>query len=514
MKTVISFTNCWPLFQMEDEHISASLGFSTGTYSVKKSQHRSFHYKYLTSDARGPITTSGEKRFVQVVSTDELAPNHRHKKPHLDFLPQHITNRTVSNSVPNRLAVPLASAEAANSRLSHSLLLTQPVLPVRSGSRQQSPIVTKFSSSKSLAMELGSTVVQQQTSSLHHSSQPCHVISFPAVDRLASAGPLFTTVAPFVRNGDPVPTHRVVLLDTPAAQLPMSTFEAAYMPPTNLVAELRPNSTFNPNIQVIPVESVVKMDSALSLLPPTLSFAPNAGSLEDSINECGAKPISQLSSGDVMYGVACSSLSGDASHVTDAVCVAPTVAATELHSACVNKVPFLASATDTVEQQAATVMLVQHSAVPSSGNCQQATSVACSSNALNHALCEPGQAVALPSMEVTAVAELHAEMGNPEIPVLGFESDTGAGPASAAIDVGEACTVQPTGEEVTDGELFTLHQNATLYQGENGTVILQNPDGTSMQLQGDGGQSLTVEAVQALLGTMACAGEQGEGYLQ
>ncbi|KAL8619688.1 hypothetical protein ACOMHN_019743 [Nucella lapillus] len=60
---------------------------------------------------------------------------------------------------------------------------------------------------------------------------------------------------------------------------------------------------------------------------------------------------------------------------------------------------------------------------------------------------------------------------------------------------------------------FTLHQNATLFQTEDGTIIIQNPDGTSFQLQGTGDQGLTLESVQELLSQMV-SGEQVQTEVQ
>ena len=68
-------------------------------------------------------------------------------------------------------------------------------------------------------------------------------------------------------------------------------------------------------------------------------------------------------------------------------------------------------------------------------------------------------------------------------------------------------------EEPVEGPSFTLHQNATLFQTEDGTVILQNPDGTTFQLQGVGDQGLTLESVQELLSQMV-SGDQVQAELQ
>ena len=68
-------------------------------------------------------------------------------------------------------------------------------------------------------------------------------------------------------------------------------------------------------------------------------------------------------------------------------------------------------------------------------------------------------------------------------------------------------------EESAEGPSFTLHQNATLFQTEDGTVILQNPDGTTFQLQGVGDQGLTLESVQELLSQMV-SGDQVQAELQ
>lgn len=41
---------------------------------------------------------------------------------------------------------------------------------------------------------------------------------------------------------------------------------------------------------------------------------------------------------------------------------------------------------------------------------------------------------------------------------------------------------------------------SSIYQTEDGTILVQNPDGTTLQLQGTDGQALSIETVQALLG--------------
>ena len=68
-------------------------------------------------------------------------------------------------------------------------------------------------------------------------------------------------------------------------------------------------------------------------------------------------------------------------------------------------------------------------------------------------------------------------------------------------------------EESAEGASFTLHRDATLFQTEDGTVILQNPDGTTFQLQGVGEQGLTLESVQELLGQMV-SGDHVQTELQ
>lgn len=55
---------------------------------------------------------------------------------------------------------------------------------------------------------------------------------------------------------------------------------------------------------------------------------------------------------------------------------------------------------------------------------------------------------------------------------------------------------------VEDGNLEETIQipAANIYQSEDGTIFIQNPDGTTLQLQGPDGQAVSMETVQALLG--------------
>ena len=64
----------------------------------------------------------------------------------------------------------------------------------------------------------------------------------------------------------------------------------------------------------------------------------------------------------------------------------------------------------------------------------------------------------------------------------------------------------------------TIHIPATnIYQTEDGYIIIQNPDGTTMQLQGTDGQSIPIETIQALLamdGETQLITEQSEDAVQ
>ncbi|XP_076463454.1 uncharacterized protein LOC143295716 [Babylonia areolata] len=60
-------------------------------------------------------------------------------------------------------------------------------------------------------------------------------------------------------------------------------------------------------------------------------------------------------------------------------------------------------------------------------------------------------------------------------------------------------------DESVETSSFTFHHNAALYQTEDGAIIIQNPDGTSFQLQGVGEQGLTLESVQELLSQIQMA---------
>ena len=84
--------------------------------------------------------------------------------------------------------------------------------------------------------------------------------------------------------------------------------------------------------------------------------------------------------------------------------------------------------------------------------------------------------------------------------------------------VEESETVQLESFQDGNNQEETIHIPASnIYQTEDGLIIIQNPDGTTMQLQGTDGQSIPLETIQALLamdGETQLITEQSEDIIQ
>ena len=84
--------------------------------------------------------------------------------------------------------------------------------------------------------------------------------------------------------------------------------------------------------------------------------------------------------------------------------------------------------------------------------------------------------------------------------------------------VEESETVQLESFQDGNSQEETIHIPASnIYQTEDGLIIIQNPDGTTMQLQGTDGQSIPLETIQALLdmdGETQLITEQSEDIIQ
>ena len=84
--------------------------------------------------------------------------------------------------------------------------------------------------------------------------------------------------------------------------------------------------------------------------------------------------------------------------------------------------------------------------------------------------------------------------------------------------VEESETVQMESFQDGNNQEETIHIPASnIYQTEDGLIIIQNPDGTTMQLQGTDGQSIPLETIQALLamdGETQLITEQSEDIIQ
>ncbi|KAK7103720.1 hypothetical protein V1264_018567 [Littorina saxatilis] len=557
--------------KLEDDAIAKSLGLSAGSFEVKDlpvNEYTSFRYKYLTSDPNGPPGVSAQKRTIQVVTPGELVSQSPSKRSKVTSL-LHSSGSAVALAPAAAPASSLLTSIVTNSGLKgpvnkqHSLFRTvaiqQPQTSLLQTVTVQQPHGTLL---QNVAVQQPGTMLRTVTvPSQQPTTAVLRTVSMPSQDhsvlRTVTTQPQAQTsllrsvqqpliVSPSKQHGQQT-VMGVSLLNTSGAamgqQPSIAVLKAAPGQAAGLVvaasvpsAVTLAGSTFSeiPTSQTAQVVSV--LPSSVTASFSTLHHT--SGSVTSDITSVAPDDFMDTSCDSLVGSLSGLSSANSSGLVTSINSSLPNGEMSELGFSSVVKVNGVSDSTkpSSVLNQGSIVT----SAITTQDNQEQLTisSAIQPENGEMNNLVSAEEVFQLPTTSalfttannsITTVSIVNGQVNGSQTAaqvVTDYKRETCDGedeqqtvllPLSegslkteimdhggALADAGDAPMEE---EESGDGGAFTLHQNATLFQTDDGTVILQNPDGTTFQLQGVGGQGLTLESVQELLGQMM-AGDQ------
>ncbi|KAK7488624.1 hypothetical protein BaRGS_00020077 [Batillaria attramentaria] len=519
--------------QLDDAALAQSLGFEAGTYEVKDipvNEHTSFRYKYLTSDPNGPPGTVAEKRTIQVVTPDELVAQSPNKRQRVTSLLHPGSMASSSGMVPASVAASsLLTSIVTNSGLkggvnkqpaSHNVLRTVAV------QQPQTSVLRTMAVQQPQAHVLRTVAIRQP-----HGNMP----------RTVAVGP--TTPSKQGKRGQ-AGVVGVSLLSSPHSVSRTATSQPSgqNIIRTSLLASpqvvVSGTSVVASSPSEIPLSQAATSSSLSFLQQPACSINSDISAMApmDFMDTSGDSPVSTASglssantSGVVTMVVNSSMLNGDGADSSVKVNGVSEPVRLE-GSALTDKVSCSTDVDGVLVTSAATM---QENSLP----------VSTLSSAINSSVgttsfiikCENGEvytvsgseaeqfqqnstgsgqlvASSLPSGTVVkTTAAINGQLngvdsqGSKQEAVQSIGLDSSNSSSNTGTDVshdqllsdgGNAHTVASEVDE-TEGQVVTEEQQASIFQTEDGILIIQNPDGTTFQLQG--AQGIPLETVQALL---------------
>lgn len=486
--------------------MASSLGLEVGAYEVKDlpvNEYTQFRYKYLTSDPSVIPPVVAEKRTVEVVAPEELIAEPPAKKSLGVSLLQ------PANSTPT--TVTAAASSLLTSFATHSGLRDRDGLLHAAGAQpatpRKFPVVVGGVGSGLASVLVPHSAAPRQTSvftvrqprpaavSLLNNNVATRMVSHMAPLTMVNPVAVERPVQPKRGVGRPskkqalvtpasLPTPHLVLNASPSIQTVVSLAGFPQAAGTHMVS-LLPNAVTSVAVTVPQTTTTLDLGSIpLSIPIDDFNLVPGINS-DASVSDLATTSTALLPNGDGgdVGAVSLTKVNGEVDSRQTSVLT--SVQSSEPSSFIVkseNEEGY--SMVDASES-------LPLSSVGETSSALNVDSVVASSVAVPEPapLDLPGQdSEAGTKAELNSSVEDHARDGL-EASMMGD-----------MVTEGEEQPMEV--EESQEGQSFTLHQNATLYQTEDGTVILQNPDGTTFQLQGVGDQGLTLQSVQELLGQM------------
>ncbi|ESO83522.1 hypothetical protein LOTGIDRAFT_169216 [Lottia gigantea] len=474
--------------QIEDSSLAASLGLKIGQYQVKSLpvQEKSFHYKFLTTEPRGipvPTKRQNNRRTIEIVTPDELIQTNS-KKPRMTTI---LNNNVLSMAA--KSATP--TVVTATSSLTTSSIPTSGIIKSSSSSSLLTPSlsnssITPISQNHTIISEPLSTsslpITSQFVNTASTSNGTSHVRNTQTVI-LTNSAPTsnsFTslnggTILAVNGSGNQVQeNYRVQILGN-SAVLNSSTVNSTIGASNSVL--LTNSSIGNQPVLVnsvsenksILLNNSVNGNNSVSLLNPT-KIPENSVVYVQGNNQTPLENNAVFGNNTILVNSTNTNslLNGDSIKTADTVnnaCeITPKIEMPETAVPNFISPDELTNSTLDVKPDISSEQLdIKH-------NDMQLQDLNTD---------QPVQNVA----ELGVQGEIISEQGQ----IINAEGEFGS---EQILNVG-----QIEGEILTPDQIVTSGSN--IYQTEDGTLIIQQPDGTTFQLQG--AEGIPMETVQALL---------------
>lgn len=448
-------------------------------------EYSSFRYKYLTSDPNGPSGTTAEKRTIQVVTRDELYSQSPRKR-------QRVTILHPSSNVSFSTASGTATSLLTSANSVPAGFLNKP---------QQQPSQTTIKQAVSLPSQSLFKVQQQNAKvgvpvrgvSLVNTHTPPH--SVPMAVQPASQQTSQQVI--IVRNNF-LPTCQIVTVPA-ASVVSSSSNEIPLSHAANDVTVISGNTESGSFLQQSPGSTASEIaamtpidfmdtsgDSSLSTLSglPTstevVSMATNSELINGIAGETETWSEANMKTEKDSFPLSSADGGSDLANSSSLVDLGESVQSSVSSAFITTNTTSYLVKTENGELFTVTAPS-QHSDTepPSLTSVEASTSVG-TSDSIN---------------EITQMIEQESENV-----VFDDGGDTGT-VIAADVDPEQLLVAngdqQVMNEDEDGGEGVVVEQHASIYQTEDGLLIIQNPDGTTFQLQG--AQGIPLETVQALL---------------
>lgn len=526
--------------KLDDAGIAQSLGFEAGTYEVKDipmNDYSSFRYKFLTSDPNGPATPA-EKRTIQLVTPDELVAQSPSKRQRVTSLLNPAVLASNSGMTPaSAAASSLLTSIVTNSGLKRGVN-RQPsahnAMRTVSIQQPQTSVLRTVSVQQPQSKVLRTIAVQQP----QNSTSRTFVVGASTPSRQQRGGQagvmgisLLSPPGPTTNNSQQNSQQQVTVLRTHSLSSPhvlrVSTGPAVGSSPVEIslsqaatsssLSFLQQSSSVNSDISAVaPMDFMDTSGDSIVSSVSGLSSTNTSGVVVMELNSMPNGEVTESGSVVRMNGVSepirlePEELTGkvvSSSH-SDSVLVS-SVASMQENSLPVTSLPSAITSSGTTSfivkcENGEVYQVTNSEAGQSSVGSGQVLGTALAScitasTKTTGAVSIKGQMNGTDALETVTVSK--HQHGNATQSVAHDSSsansamDTVVSPDQLLADGGDEQLVVGESEQ---GEGQTLEeQHASIFQTEDGTLIIQNPDGTTFQLQG--AQGIPLETVQALL---------------
>ncbi|XP_025104004.1 uncharacterized protein LOC112570035 isoform X2 [Pomacea canaliculata] len=490
------------MLKLEDAAVAQSLGFETGMYEVREMpehEQSPFRYKYLTSDPNGPAGTPAENRTIQVVTPEELVsqqPSRRQKVTSLlnpsgttGLVPATVTASSLLTSIASNQALTgnVVKQEQSKTGIMHSVAIQHHGTPAKQSQRQQQQRLILPGSSVSILNTASRTVsprsvttvvpanqqvIMVKSASLH--SPQILAVSSPGV----SSNPPSSTEIPLSQAANLVTVVPSTLTSNSLSLLQQTSCDV-----TSDISSMAPVD-FMDTSGDSPVSSVSCLSSANSsgvIAVVSGSSLPNGLADSEVLNMSGRIKINGVSERDrVLMGSVLSDIPAS-SDCGDSVLLTSNAQDSSSSSGAINSL-----------SESNTNCAVE---VKCENGDMYATDSSCHLQVLQQETAETTLITNVDSSE--HITSLDGQL-NGDVHLMETENCVQdmalEDPHHLMVENSEG---QVVGEDEGEGVVVATEQQASLFQTEDGILIIQNPDGTTFQLQG--AQGIPLETVQALL---------------